>query len=310
MANKAPKEKTLERRIYFYRAFIGRDENGDPKKLDPIPMLKHIDQLSFPSGEAYLNDHEEHSTCCWIDDLKNPQQMRVGLIRRHALPQIENKGVLSPLNIPLTSGLAEQSHVVFFPDNIVGADFNFYGPRIGRLATYLCAKAGEHCEGIRFQLLLRKDMGERLAKLKDVRLFQLRVEPSYLETLKSADDDIYAAFAAANRLSNAEEIEVLLKPRPRSRSPLLGKLLSITKMLGMRKNLNESIAKFTVKGLNEETHRVEKLDVLNHLLLSKKRIIRADNRTRALNRDSAYQAIREAYVELKAEIAVARGVDE
>ena len=58
-------------------------------------------------------------------------------IRRTGLPQLEQAGTVSDLKIADNAGLVEAVHVVFFPDNIVGADFNFYGPRLSRLGYYL-----------------------------------------------------------------------------------------------------------------------------------------------------------------------------
>lgn len=54
---------------------------------------------------------------------------------------MEQAGALSDLRIPTHAGLAETIHIVVFPDNIVGADFNFFGPRLSRFSRYLKEKA-------------------------------------------------------------------------------------------------------------------------------------------------------------------------
>jgi hypothetical protein len=62
--------------------------------------------------------------------------------------------------------------------------------------------------------------------------------------------------------------------------------------------------------LNTATEQVDLVDVSSDLLIAKKQVsLLEDNRTRALNPMSAYNAIEEAYSELKDQLSVAAGVD-
>jgi hypothetical protein len=130
------------------------------------------------------------------------------------LPQLEQAGTVSDLDIGLDAGLLEPVHVVFFTDNIVGADFNFYGPRLSRLGYYLRIKSTNAVPLATFHPLLRNDVAEQLDHLTELRLFDLKVKASYARTIREADESLGDAFAANARVldGDAEEIQLVLKP--------------------------------------------------------------------------------------------------
>ena len=133
MSPKSPRK--ISRKIHFYRALLaGLDEDGSPTPFDPATALHHIDQLDFSPEGRYL-DIGDTTLCCWVRRADPPQKFRFGHIRRTGLPLVEIRGGrLDDLEIPDDSGLVEVIHVVVFENGIIGADFNFYGPRVGRLA--------------------------------------------------------------------------------------------------------------------------------------------------------------------------------
>ena len=134
---------TIPRDIHFYRVDIGNDPSGKPLLFDPIPVFEYINKLAWNDAkkENRYFDRDGKVLGCWIHSTKIPCKITLGSIRRADLPQIETQGELSPLEIPDKSGLVEQTHIVFLGDNIVGCDYNFYGPRIARLPFYLSGKA-------------------------------------------------------------------------------------------------------------------------------------------------------------------------
>ena len=134
-------DETVERKIYFFRTNAGRDRGNRPIAFDPVVTLRHIDSLPWTTAGRYWVANDGKVTTCWIDDIESPQRMRLGNIRRTDLPQMEQGGSLRPLLLPGKAGLAESVHMMFFPGNIVGSDFNFYGPRVSRFSYYLAEKA-------------------------------------------------------------------------------------------------------------------------------------------------------------------------
>jgi len=211
---------------------------------------------------------------------------------------VETTGDITPLEISLASGLVEVVHVVFFPDNIVGADFNFYGPRLTRLGSYFGSKAAAVCSDIQFEPLLRLDVTERLRRLGEIRLFALKVKTSYLDELMDADRDLFRALKAAQRISKASEMEIVLGAKPRSHEWLDRATLGVANRLSRRANLRQEARKFVVKGFNRDTGEIDEIDVLSDELITTKRISRLRPRTRALDPESAYSAIELARREL------------
>ena len=306
MARRRPPARArVERKIYFYRIEVPGGNGGGRATFDLAPVLEYIDGLPFTSDGRYLEAAERNATCCWVDRGRPPHRLRMANVRRSGLPQVERGGRLSRLNIPAESGLVEQVHVVCFPDGIIGSEFNFYGPRLSRLGRYLTVKAGALCPEIRFEPLLREDVVQQLMRLGDIRLLQLRIRAGYAAVVAQADRDLGAAFQAARRAGEADEVEVILKPRAYSRGRLSERILTAVRTLARRTDVRESVERFVVKGLDRETQQVEMIDVLSDYLISRKQIILEDPRTRALNSGSAYAAVEEAYEELRDELRAA-----
>lgn len=247
--------------------------------------------------------------------------MRFGQIRRAGLPQIEETGNLSDLDLAANAGLVEPVHVVFFPDSIAGADFNFYGPRLNRLGYYLRVKAGDPTPLTHFEPLLRLDVINQLNTLQDVRLFDLKIRPSFIDAVRDADKDLGLAFDAAIQLGKCDQIEVLMRPTKDDQTirykvgEIVGgamslgrKLVTIAKRLGKREELKTEATKFIIRGKREDTGRVESIDMLHDHLISHKQILKHGERSRALDPSSAYAAIEMAYEELKDELIAAASI--
>lgn len=254
-----------------------------------------------------MDDVEGNGVCCWVHQNAHPG-LQVGNLRRTGLPQLERRGNMVPLEIPAAGGLVELVHVVFFPNNIVGSEFNFYGPRLSRLGHYLGVKAGHIHKSVEFLPLLRQDVLDQLSRLKDIRLFQIKMRASYADVIAEADKDLGSAFAAAAKAGDAETIEIILSPKPYSREPISEKLLSLAKRLAKRTDTREEVSRFVVKGFDDEAGRSQLIDILSDRLISRKLIVLQDKRTRALDPDSTLKAIVEAHAELKDQLHNAAGI--
>ncbi len=57
-----------------------------------------------------------------------------------------------------------------------------------------------------------------------------------------------------------------------------------------------------IRGKLEESDAIEKINVLEELMLTEKRIPKLDDRTRAVNPDSMYREIIDSYLALKDEL--------
>jgi len=300
--NSANEAKTLERRIFFYRVDAGRTDAGKEVCYDCTASLGHVGGLTFDTEGNYWRQANGDDICLVVDRKTCPQRIRLGNIRRSGFPQTENGGKVSPLKLAENAGLVEYTHIVVLGNNIIGAEFNFYGPRVSRLQSYLNLKAKDHGPRIRINQLIRGDIAEQLKRLKDVRMLDLKIEKSQIEAINQADKHLGAAFNAAATLSDAQEIELVLKPKPRSDKALSPGLLSFVQKFGASKSVRDQAERFYTKGLDPQTNAVEFIDVLSDQLIAKKAIRCLDDRTRALDPESAFAAIEQAYSELKPQL--------
>lgn len=304
---------TLERKIHFYRADIGVDGGGLPLPFDPTPALTAIYRLPFVGGtvDRYLLDNDGNAVCIWPGGTGALQTLRFCQIRRTGLPQLEQAGTVSDLNIAANAGLLEPVHVVFFSDNIVGADFNFYGPRLSRLGYYLRVKSGNAVPLALFNPLLRHDVAEQLDHLTEIRLFDLKVKASYVDAIRRADASLGDAFAANARVldNEVEELELVLSPLKDARGGALKRLIAPLKTLVGGTELRENVERFRVRGKHDETGKVETIDLLRDQLIARKQILRMGERSRTVNAASAFEAIRAAHDELGDDLRRAASVE-
>jgi len=291
---------TIERKIYFYRVNAGFDAAGQPIPYDPTPTLGRIHRLGWTPKGRYLVSTDGNLIACWVDRNRTPHRLRVANIRRDSLPHIESAGALTPLQLPVQSGLAEQTHVVFFEDNIVGAEFNFYGPRVSKLSHYFSSKArGIGPNPLTFEPLLRQDVAEQLQRYSDIRLLTLKLRPAHSAWLREANESLWRAFRAASQAGGAEEVEVTLKTQSHSRRFLPRRMLQVVRRLARRPEFRQEASRAIIKALDAETGRMDTVDLLNDKLIGKRAILQEDDRYRTVNRDSAFAAIEDVHQELR-----------
>ena len=293
--------QSITREIYFFRVHA-EDKDGKPVSFNPKPALRYIKRLKCKRRGGRYWDQGESVTCCWPDRFSPRAALRLGTIRRRDLPQKEVGGVLKSLGIPPRAGLAELTHIVFFEDGVVGCDFNYFGPRVTKLADYLRQKAPERLvpKHLSFEALLRNDAADHLQKAGNIKLFRLKIRSSMVRDVERANRSLGEAFRVAMRAGRAEEAEIILRPKPRSSDGLSGQVVGIARRLVGKEALREGGAKVSAEAVNDRNERI-KLDLLSDKLIAKRPIPRQDNRTLALNRKEAYEAIVDAYKELKDE---------
>lgn len=299
---------TVERKIFFYRVHVADQRGARPIAFDPAPVLAHISSLPFTLAGRYWEGPDGKLACCWPEEGGPPHKLRLGTIRRTDLPLIERGGTLSPLPIPADSGLAEQTHVVFFEENLVGADFNFHGPRATSLAWYFAEKARGVCPPLQMEVLLRQDVGAQLRRLRDIRLFQLKVSSSFIDVLREANRDLGAAFAAASKAGEADEVEIVLKPRRYSRGWLSDALKPLAFALSRNRRLRDEASRFLVSGFDPQIGETITLDVLSDKLIGQRRILRVEGRSRAVEATSAFDGIQDTFAELRDQLLEAAGI--
>lgn len=302
----ANNDTSISRDIHFFR--ISRRGKGE-RPAGPVnwaDALTYIDGLSFDDGSRYLEQNRYDPVALWVDRKTTPQHAHFGVVRRDTLPRVEQSGTLKPLDIPDEAGLSEHMHLVFFKDGVVGAEFNFYGPRVSRLRQYLNKVAPDHCAPLVVRQLLRNDVLKQLDSKGSIRLVRLRIKRSYADTVAKASKSLGAALKACGSDERVEEVEIGLRAAPRTKSKFLDDdwKSAIKKLLG-QKDARENVQKATVQFEGD----LKEVNLLEDKLVKHVEMLATDGRTRVIVPQSAYAAITTAYNSVKPLLADAVEVE-
>lgn len=297
----------IVRKIHFYRAEAERDETGALLSFDPVPWLDHIE--SIPHGKnrrLRLNDGEH--LYCWVHDGSPRPCLSMATTRTLDLPSIEEGGTINALDIGQDAGLAELTHVVFFEKNIVGADFNYYGPRLSRLSGYLRSVRRNPYIGVpSFETLLNPDIARSLEEHNEIRLFSLRIRSSDINKIEERNESLGRSLRAQAELGETGEVGVYLKQEGNKRRNIDSSYLDIAKDFVGDDVVRNCAVDFKIKVVGSD-NRVLPLDLLESQLLFRKRVRRQGPQTKTIDPSSAFAAIEEAYAENKERIQHASSI--
>lgn len=305
---KKMKKKTVQRTIQFFRADVGSDDAGMPLAFDPRPALDAIHALPCDDGSEsrYLLDSDGDAFCVFPGAENDSSTLRFCRIRRGGLPLQERRGVIRDLGIAEDAGLIEPVHVVFFPNNIVGVEYNHFGPRLARLGPYLREKLHADLPPVRFDPLLRGDVAELVDRLADLRRLEFTITPSYVETVRQASESVADSIDIAARLAGGQnQITIQFGFYGADRRRVLRQTRAGLRRLAVLPDLRDGASRLKLHGKRDDTGRVQTIDLLGDHLISRKSILRLDERSRAIDPGSAVAAIRDAYRDVQRELEAA-----
>lgn len=290
-------DNRAERKIYFYRAFSG-DGNAD-FKLDRDKLVNCIDKLKGTNA-YYLDEGDDKITCAEVVKKTKSHRLKLYAIRRQDLPAIDDgsgSGQVKDLSLAATEGLAEAIHIVLYPNNIIAAEFFFYGPRIARLQAFINRRCGMN---VRIEQLYRGDAVERALKFQDVRVLRIKVHPSQ-ETKKALSEaGLDGAIDAAKKMGAGVYADLTLRAE-KNDSKFTQKAKKFIRTL-KQTDTRDLFDGAGIEGLNPDSDHVEPVNLLSDQLVRVAKIKRQSKRTRALDSDDAFAAIKTAYDDVKAEL--------
>ena len=300
----------VERKIQFFRAHVGVDPSTlQPKCFDPQPALDAISKLRFQNTNndetgRYEYDDDGNAVAVWPDS-GNPPRLMFCRIRRNELPRREDGGSLSELNLRSSTGLAEPIHVIFFPDNIVGAEYNHFGPRLSSLGRHLHEKSDKAIEVTTFRPLIHKDILKQLKRLGTLRLFELTVNESYREIANTINQPNVGSLRLLQEADpGLKTVSVRLTMNETAGTDVFNRMMGAARGFLESDLLSEFATKFHLRGLCRDSGRVETIDLLKEFVTTTKLIERIGPRGRSLRSESVYSAIAEAYSELGDELQI------
>lgn len=273
-----------------------RDENP----VASNSVFSQINKIQYPDRYRELNDGRS-----WAMDISGPiSDGKINLImgtkRNVGLPQIEENGKRKPLKLSGSQGLFEPSHFSIFNNNVLGMEYNLYGPKTAAFKDYILKKADSLIDDVEITPIPRSDLDNLINSLGEVRLFDIAILPEFVEQIKKLDENLHAAFKQMKSFNHSRKIELVLKPSEESQSGI-ERFLGNFKQHKKDEELTDSLEKLKVKARNAITERIEWFDLLDSLVDSKKDI-QKDGNSRSVDSNSMFGGIKDAFIENKSDI--------
>lgn len=293
----------VERKIYFYHANIGYADDGVPLSFDPIPTLQAI--TSTISMPGWYEEESDGSAMCLFPDANGFQYpiARFGKVRRQGLPQLERAGQVSDLGITEDAGLLESVHVVFFPNNIVGAEYNHHGPRLGRLGNYLRTRSNGNLDRILMNPIMNSDAAAKLDALDELHLLRFHVLPSAIDIVSTEYTPIAEALdSLARALANPLSLELVLRPTKDAERDYLREVRPPLQRLLRNLDFRREAKQVQAEGRRTGIRRLDDINLLKDDIVTSRAVSLANPRGKALETSSVVGAIIAAYNDMRAEI--------
>ena len=146
-------------------------------------------------------------------------------------------------------------------------------------------------------------MSDRLNNLTELSLLEFRIKPSYSSIVRNIDNSLADALDAnAALFDSLPVVEVVVRIQRNDRQAALARFLGPVGELLRRNDLRDNSDRFKVRGRLRNTGLLDTINLLESHIVSTKGVVRVGARSRAIDPSSAFDAIHEAYAELKAEI--------
>lgn len=283
---------TVQRTVNFYRIMTYPTAEGEVPTVQPGAICLTVGKLTFDEGDRYYPIENDQLLAAWDESRASQSRLRFGRIRRSALPQVEVLGETRLLDMEENEGILETIHVVFFPNGIIGAEFNFFGPRVSRLGQYVVNKCPE-LPPFTIERLVNREVLDQLDRFQDITLVRLRIPTSAEDQVREADASVAGMLRAAKQMGNSKTMEVVLRAE---RGESLGDRL----YAGVRRIANSLAARdvtevLKVKGMDTRTNHTEEIDLLKQYVVSRRQVVRQHNRSRIVDSTNMYEQINLAY---------------
>jgi hypothetical protein len=138
--------------------------------------------------------------------------------------------------------------------------------------------------------------------MEDLTVATIRIDRSAIGAVRRVDTTLARALDSTAEFSELGEIGLLLRRTPHSRQTLTDRVKTTIRGLASSDEFRHQARTLQVEGRNPTTGNLELLDLLESELVTTRRILRADERSRALSSEDAYVQIESAYNELLPEI--------
>lgn len=217
------------------------------------------------------------------------------------MPDVEQQGKLTTLELQEDAGLIDICHVMIFADDFVAAEWNHEGPKLASLGLYLYEK-GRLNAAPRFLPLLERDIVEVVRALDSVRVLEIDLPPDAAELAREADENFFTAIKAQEALGATKRVGMKLTAE-RSGEKLKTLAARFATIIKNRPHERERFKNLNVSGYQDGLSSQRFVDILESKMVSGETFIRASERSRSIKSADAYRVLQRAYEAQKEKLA-------
>jgi hypothetical protein len=297
--------RRVARVIQFYRVrFFLKDASNHTTEVDPHGLFQSVAAMpgsQHPPGR-YLMFADGNALAMEIDHIDGDVAGKIANFRQTDLPLVDDKQTKHPLTIRPEEGLYYPAHFVLFGGQVLGFEANFYGPRASAIDHFLSQTLRDNVSRVELQAIPKSGALERLRRIRDVKLFRIRVARDVIERSRVLDENVFDGLDALKRSTTSEELEIAFRPSKYSRG---------TFPLSWKRNIprylsdpvaKEGTSEFVIEGYDPQADQMVTIDLLQEYVVSEKVLRVIDERTRTVRSEDAYTAIRDVRGEFNSDI--------
>jgi hypothetical protein len=295
--------RTVPRKVYFFKMSLTKGG----RKVSAKDVFCKLQNLPCDYQGRMMQISDAKDVHLYVESSEWPIKARLSNYKKHDWPTAAIQDRRFPLNVPDGGSICEATHFVVFNNGVVGMEYNQYAPRQGSLARFTELKAPDLVEEVDFDALIDKELVESLilAQERGIRLMRLRVLRGTKNVVEALQGQLGMTLSALEDVSpNSPDYEIIIRPsrNENMKIPFLPKIVPWLQKDKTKDAINsKKIKTFEIDYNSEDS--VESLDLLQPYVMARKKVIREDDDTRAINSQSMYDAIVEAHDELKEAIS-------
>lgn len=288
---------TVKRKIrfYYYKFFASDSDGSMSEVIDPTKTFNYINKLPFNDDGRYYS-YGDKSLTMVVDDIRPQIRGRIGTRRENAWPTQERNGNEQPIDAPPNTALLESTHFIFFPANILGIEFNYFGPRATTLMSYIPAKSGGRIDEMDLQMIVDEDARQTIKRIGSISLARLVIRRDAGAQLNEIDSSLLSVMRGLlNYSDNAETYEIVIRKAPKADDLQMAGGKSRLAHWIMNEENRAVTDKLLLRGRNIQTGKIENFDLLGDGFIFEVKVDRIDSKHSTVVSESMYNRIIEAY---------------
>ncbi|EHP83582.1 hypothetical protein [Methanotorris formicicus] len=293
--------RTVNRKIYFYQIIWVKNNND--KVMENISFISNI----LDENRIIEKDENTYYTFEKFNEQNDMIFGKLHTIRKGDLP-LEydfNTNKTSTLNLPKNKALCEPTHFIIFDGRIIGAEFNYYGPRISVLKRMINKNLKNNNNGykkVEIKPILKTDLYDLLDEFVEIRGISIKIATDYAKLLAN-DSSFKDLFSAANLVDNMWlSLSISVGRKRNISNDGFSRILNGIKKLLRRNDYAGNVDSLKIRGRLEDDGSIEEINLIEELLISEKKIAKLDEKSRCVDSMSMYEAILESYNSLRSEL--------